>query len=354
MDNSLREGTRMAERFAGADGIRGLACLIVLCAHATAFFFPDFGRYFVGVGKIGVWLFFVLSAFLLTSKFERNGFSTGELAGYFSGRFLRIIPLFCIIIAIYWGFGTVGIDTSADVWRAVTFERGYAHLWTIPVEFKFYLLLPFIAFTLIAAKRIHGQAAAFLLCVAMVVGQQFAWPYWDTPESSILTRWYLPSFIIGCYAAISMAQTRKYVDARGATAVGVFVILVMFVFTPGARSYLFGMPFDRWLMDKFVYLSALWGLFLVFLVDGKGIVGAVLKSKIFVKLGAWSYSIYLVHWLIYVKLSVDHQNNFLWAIAALFLAVAFGAALYYFIESPIERFRHFLQSRIRLKMLALA
>jgi peptidoglycan/LPS O-acetylase OafA/YrhL len=72
-----------------------------------------------------------------------------------------------------------------------------------------------------------------------------------------------------------------------------------------------------------------------------------------VKLGAWSYSIYLIHWLIYVKCSQGHQNEVSWAIAAFAGAVASGAILNYLIEAPIERFRHSLQFRIRVKTLRL-
>lgn len=55
-------------RFEGADGIRGLACLIVLCTHAVAMFFNSTYMALAGMGKVGVWLFFVLSAFLCNNS----------------------------------------------------------------------------------------------------------------------------------------------------------------------------------------------------------------------------------------------------------------------------------------------
>lgn len=341
----------MTGRFRGADGIRGLACLIVLCTHAPGFFFPDISRYFLGTGKIGVWLFFVLSAFLLANKFERNGFSLNELAAYMVGRVLRIIPLFLIIAFFYWIFGSAGIDTSGDLWRTITFQSGYVHLWTIPVEFKFYGLLPLIALAFLATRHQLGQVPTLLLCATLILGHQLVWPYWDTPDNSVLTRWYLPSFILGCYIAVLMPEVRKNINERNATLVGFFVITMLVALTPGVRNYIFGMPFDRWLMDKFVFLSALWALFLLFHADGKGLFGRVLKHKVFVKLGAWSYSIYLIHWMVYSKLSAGHQNSLLWSIFSLFVAVLLGAVIYYLIESPIERFRHSLQSKIQIKML---
>src|SRR5690606_20068490 len=120
----------------------GLACLTVLLAHLPGFFAPDYGRYFTGTGKYGVWLLFVLSAFLLTNQLQRNGLRLAPVASYAVGRSLRIMPLFWLAILVYWWLGTAGIDSPADVWAAASFRHGYAHLWTIPVEFTFYALLP--------------------------------------------------------------------------------------------------------------------------------------------------------------------------------------------------------------------
>ena len=45
--------------------IRGFACLLVIIAHILSGM-PYIGINVAGTGKIGVWLFFILSAFLLT------------------------------------------------------------------------------------------------------------------------------------------------------------------------------------------------------------------------------------------------------------------------------------------------
>ena len=128
----------------GADGIRGLACVIVLALHTIVISFPDTFPYVVGCPKIGVWLFFVLSSFLLTYQLEKRGFNWRSLADYGVGRFLRIIPAFAVVVVLYRIFGTAGINTWNDVWLALTFQHGYVHLWTIPVEFKAYALIPFL------------------------------------------------------------------------------------------------------------------------------------------------------------------------------------------------------------------
>lgn len=66
-----------------AEGIRGVACLLVLVAHAVTMFFPRSVPYLSGSGKIGVWPFFVLSAYLhwwvfmkLIALWPANAFAT--------------------------------------------------------------------------------------------------------------------------------------------------------------------------------------------------------------------------------------------------------------------------------------
>ncbi len=99
------------------------------------------GWHLAGTGKIGVWLFFVLSALLLTRNFVNTGFGMDRLISYGGSRVIRILPLFIIAVLVHKAFGALGIAAWSDVMAALTFQKGYAHLWTVPVEFTFYLWL---------------------------------------------------------------------------------------------------------------------------------------------------------------------------------------------------------------------
>lgn len=336
-------------RYVGADGIRGLACLIVLCVHASILFFSTSYSSLVGTGKIGVWLFFVLSAFLLTSKFERDGFSARSILFYTIGRTLRILPLFVLTLYFYYLLGTIDLNTILDLKNAILLKQGFGHLWTIPVELKFYVLLPLIALILIKTKRHCGNLANLTIATALILFQQWIWPYTEAIESSIYTRWYLSSFTIGCYFSTSLDFYSKHITSKLATTIGITVIILMILSSPIMRNLLFGMPMNKWLINKFLYLSLLWGFFIVALVDGKGVVGQALKSTIMRKLGEWSFSIYLVHWYFYATFSIAHPNSILWMLFGIACAVTFGAILHYVVEAPIEKFRHSIQSRIRSK-----
>lgn len=71
-------------------------------------------------------------------------------------------------------------------------------------------------------------------------------------------------------------------------------------------------------------------------------------DKIFRSLGAWSYSNYLIHWLVYEKLPVV-QHGWIFALVPVLGSIGTGALLYLLMEAPMEKFRHFLQRKISLK-----
>src|SRR5690606_5151094 len=96
-------GTHMA----ALDGLRGLALLLVVASHGS-----NMGLHFVpgvdmsGTGKTGVWLFFVLSAFLLMHQFlqldAQGRLDAGEWWRYAWRRVLRIYPLYTVFLLACW------------------------------------------------------------------------------------------------------------------------------------------------------------------------------------------------------------------------------------------------------------
>ncbi|MFI8741454.1 acyltransferase family protein [Stutzerimonas sp. R75] len=329
-----------------ADGIRGLACLLVLLVHAFSHFYPATFPLTRGAGKYGVWLFFVLSSFLLTLRLQQRGFGLSSLADYALGRTLRVLPLYFLACLLYYWAG-IGITTATELKAALTFQQGFIHLWTIPVEFKFYLLLPPLAWAGLWLLRRYGHATLTIGGLSLLLLQQVLWPYWQTPENSAETRWYLPAFLFGILAALLLQRLRQLPRARVATPYALATLLILLLALPGTRLWLFDTPPSMALMNKHLYLGLLWAIFLVLLVDGHGLAGRLLMSRPMAWLGAISYSTYLFHWLVFSLLARYWQGSLIAMLAAVILALLAGMLGYRLLEQPAEQFRHRLSRAIR-------
>lgn len=321
----------------GADGIRGIAVLIVLVMHGISMFYPRTMPYLSGTGKVGVWLFFVLSAFLLTYKFINKGFTPTEIVSYLIGRVLRILPIFIITVYIYCYAGFYPIEKVNDI---IFFDISFYHMWTIPVEFKFYFILPMLAFILIYLNNRIGLLSAIAISLLMIVIQQIFFPFFKTPENSIITSWYFPSFLLGVLCAIFYTYNKFTISSRKSDFIVTVIVALIIFSAPGMRYVIFRMEMTKDLHNQFIPLSFLWAVFLLLLVDGHGLWGRVVTSRVMILLGKWSFSIYLLHWLIYTEISKLYPENFLLMLIAFILAIMIGSAFYYGIEMNIERFRH--------------
>lgn len=249
------------EYWACADGIRGFACLNVLIAHAVTLFFNESAPYLAGSGKIGVWLFFVLSAFLLTRKFINTKLSLSSLLDYIGSRFIRIIPLYVIAVLVYKLLGTTEIVSWKDVEDAIFLRQGFSHLWTVAVEFKFYLYLPFFAFAFINLSSTWLLSVISLICLVLI--EQISHPYWLTSINSINVNDYLTPFTLGVFSATFYEKLKPYVTATSATWVGIATMIFCIMLLPGVKNFFLGLPLDLSLANKFVYFG-FYGQYLLF------------------------------------------------------------------------------------------
>ncbi len=189
---------RQLLRIPGADGIRALACILVVWHHTAQRFNPENSAdwiqsiHFFGMrAEVGVSLFFVLSGCLLSLPFWNSFVSADQLPSlrnYAINRAARIIPAywfnlaFCTVIAI-WVF-----DQSINWWRVISgllFVNSYHYssffpvelngpLWSIGLEVSCYLLLPMALFAIIkTTKRI---SFAILGVIAWIIALQLLNP----------------------------------------------------------------------------------------------------------------------------------------------------------------------------------
>ena len=156
------------------DGLRALAMTMVIAQHCGLLPF----------GWTGVWLFFVISGYVITSGFIADG-PVGDSAGrryavFMGRRAVRIVPVYLLYVAVnvVLLLAIGGGARLADVPYLLSFtynwhmifgfwpgssEWGpFGHLWTLSVEQQFYLLFPLIALFLLPRAQIAVTVA--LIC----------------------------------------------------------------------------------------------------------------------------------------------------------------------------------------------
>ncbi len=157
-------------------GLRAFAIVCVLVSHF--YDFPGNWR----VGHFGVISFFVISGFLITLLLLRERRRTGKIAlgAFFQRRALRILPAYCLLMLVFYGFQLVSIHRiSNDTWLAMlTFTQCFVmptmdpflnHTWSIAVEEHFYLLWPFLFL------RLSLRTVALVLTLFLALSPALRW-----------------------------------------------------------------------------------------------------------------------------------------------------------------------------------
>lgn len=131
------------------DSLRALAMLAVIAEHA----------HLLPFGWMGVWLFYVISGFVVTTSLlarAETGHRLGDTLGFYARRGARILPIYYLyilvglIVSSFW-LGRVDWRPFVSMFFmynnfADAFGNGFfacfraGHLWTISVEWQFYLL----------------------------------------------------------------------------------------------------------------------------------------------------------------------------------------------------------------------
>lgn len=322
-----------------ANGVRAIACMSVVILHAMMQYLPTLGPQLGGLGQYGVWVFFILSSLLLSLKFlNTESFSYWKLLSYFVGRIIRIIPLFIIAVLIYSWMGLFDIKTAA---RIITLTETWAHFWTIPVEFKFYLLIPAIIYACIRFfNRSILITAVFLIAIsATTLPSLPTHSFW----SAIFTRPELfHIFFLGILIALYITKKRPIYKSYSLDAVSIFIVIIFALLSPYSLKNIFNLGPEGFIATNEYYLALpfLTALFVYINLTNHGIIYSLLRSKPLDLIGQWSYSIYLFHWLVLVKLASSNTTGVNNMILAVIESIGVGALAYYVIEQPLERWRH--------------
>jgi len=377
-------------RISGADGLRALACLLVIWHHTTQRFNPETSSlwiqsiHFFGMrGEVGVSLFFVLSGCLLSLPFWTsfvNGDRFPSLYFYTINRAARIIPaywfnlLFCTLVA-FWVF-----DQNINWWRLISglfFVNSYHYssffpaelngpLWSIGLEVSCYVLLPAVLFLIIkSTKRIYvaiGGMIGYIFALQILnpwiinsfmtsnkgKGWQYGltggakqWlPYWniDTFFTQFLCG-SLAALIIVTFRARGMLKSSSF-DLSAVVFAITAIWLVAVQLEPGAPNSFTKQPY---MAPFFAILMA--GVIVSTSFSTK--VSRFLDNKLFQWIAKMSFSIYLWHMFLIVIIERKFLSNYIyygltdvyeWVVISsivLIGSITIAAISWRFLESPI-------------------
>lgn len=292
------------------DGLRGLAVILVLLSHTSNenLMFHEYLN-FEKTGKVGVYLFFVLSAYLLDLQIAKalkaNKTSFAYWKNYLRKRFLRIYPLFFIALVTYGVFSIFFIETPidkpSDIAKHILLLSGESVFWSIAVEFKFYIVSPIIMW--VCHKhlkwRLKHILLFFTLLVSMVVVVEsiFALP-------QISTFKFFPVFLVGTFIAILEVSDHKEFLRKTPSVIydllGVCSLLIIILSFPYYFNLITGIQINFHHPNFFLPYGLIWGVFLMAARYSKGLIGKLLRWSVLRFMGKISYSIYLFHMLILI------------------------------------------------------
>ncbi len=328
----VMEKTARKAHLSYLDGLRGLAALYVVFHHAyayvqwdvrasmppivvTALDFFSYGRYSVDV-------FIVLSGFCLMLPVVRGDGTLGTSdAAFFRRRAWRIIPTYYLALLFSYALGAFLISQKTgnlyDLSLPVTGKSILPHLlmvhdlvnedntinyvfWSIAVEWRIYLLFPFLLLCWRAFGGVKTSAIAVLSSYALfLVCKRF------DPEG--LTAYYIGLFATGMLAAnIGFSPSGDFISPSGesrsadynqlqnwswpriATGLTGAVILFSMLKIGGGKT----IPY--YLQDSLVgFWTA--ALLVVLARSQREWLHDFLSQKMLVLVGTFSYSLYLIH-----------------------------------------------------------
>lgn len=289
------------------DGLRGIAVLVVLMSHTSAF-----GMY--AQGSLGVLLFYFLSGFVLTLPYAED---PGKLLGkkeffrYATNRFLRLVPVYLVAVAVYTLY--LGNDFSWFLYNA-SFIKGWNHLWSVAEEARFYLLFPLI---IILLAFIPGYILRILTLSVLIY---YAYQYKGMHKIDMMdgrdVAFYFWMFLGGSLASIlySCPTVKKYKDVamlKYITSIIAGIILLSLFLTSDYMISTIWRPLFPSIPENLHlngwHMPGVWfGLFLALILSvttyTDSLPAKFLQLPVLRHLGLLSYSLYLFHMVILMYL----------------------------------------------------
>ncbi len=316
-----------SRRIPSLDGLRAISITLVILSHLVKWKHVSLevlGSY----GALGVFVFFVLSGYLITNlllhEYERT--STISLQDFYLRRAFRIFPaalvFLAVVIVLYWHQMRWFHIAAALLYVAnmdLTRPWIFGHLWSLSIEEQFYLLWPF------ALKRWYRHRTAIVLGAFAITPifqtALYAFKVHNGLVASLPV--YSSQLAIGCLLAIIAPRV-----PRISGSIALAMVLAIFLIPWFAGSTPVRTLFVLFVLRPIQHVCVAWVVLHVIQVPYRALNWAAVAW-----LGRISYSLYL--WQELFCSNAAFHSGYVLVLPAL----ACACLSYYLVEQPMLRLR---------------
>ena len=353
-------------RFAHIDALRGIAALLVIWLHVSEVFFNlspeilkkgtalyDFARS-IDLGRIGVVIFFSISGFVICKSLNGNAIEGSKK--FIIRRFFRLYPAFWVSIALglfsmWWlfdkPFGFNIIAANITMFPDLLGQEQIIGLyWTLETELVFY----FLCWILFINRNINNPLVLFfssaLFAFIFVIAKLFIMPPELRPSLKVMP-YNLAVMFWGGFFRYWYDDKKAYliIAQKRCSLQWMLSVLTIIVLVPALSGLVkgFAEQNDTLIRLGISYIAGV-GLFII------GNLVFKIKNRFVVWTGTISYSLYLIHPVIFYSLYWYLKNKAPHWLMTFHLSVYIGltmalsmllsAMIYYLVEKPAIDYAH--------------
>lgn len=344
--------------FSGVDGLRAIAVVAVMLYHHDTAWLPG--------GFLGVEAFFAISGFIITTLLLKSADSTSrfQYLKFLERRGFRLMPGMLAMTSVSWlvvsilhpeDLTSLAKDTlpalsfSANWWfitgkvsyfEAMQRQPVLKHLWSLAVEFQFYLLWPLLCRQLSRLQRSLAAALTLALAVAAYSWMHHLFVAADMTDPSRVyygTDTRVGALLVGAALAFAadllasaMEEYPYIIEPVGFF--GIIVLCACIATVSDASSWLYEGGFAlSALLTTLCIASVMW--------SPRGRLARMLSTPWLTKIGLRAYSLYLWHWPVYCltqpHVDVPYDGVILF-VARMVITIALAELSYQTVETPFR------------------
>lgn len=358
-------------------GLRALAVGLVLLYHM----WPEH----VSGGFVGVDVFFVVSGFLITGHLYRELSQTGRISlpKFWARRVMRLLPLAFIVLlfsflamllflpqtvwsmnvrqilgSLFYVENWVLAADSVDYMAADNEPSLVQHYWSLSIEEQFYVLLPliFVATYVLLRRRRNGSSPetsarrVIVGALTCIIALSFAFSVWYTSYDSAQAYFVTPTrfweFAIGGLLAMLPSATKLPAGVQNVLGwTGIVMITIAGLVYTGNTAF----------PGYTALLPVLGAALFIRYGSHEPATGVYWWASVTpsVRMGDWSYAIYLWHWPLIIVASYQLEP-FTWyhKLALIVLTFVLSALSQRYIEDPLRQAKRFKIPRRAFTLMA--